>query len=122
MWAADTKEGVQPNRHWGVETYRASVAREDSERRREAAKEAAKEKQAAEQLERDRKQVCRALAKRPEGETKTALAALAGMGRDRLNMTLGSLLEDESVVMCEVVKPDRKTPRDGYKLADDNPP
>jgi hypothetical protein len=125
LWALNIAEGTNASldgRFWEVEVLPASEAREDSDRRRREAKEVAKLKQADEQIDRDRKRLCAAMAKHPDGETKTTLRTLAGMGGDRFNATLATLLSDGFVVECEVLKPGKKTPLPAYKLADENPP
>ena len=100
-----------------METFRAAEAREDSVRRQREAKALTKNKQAADRLEDDRHRICQALVKCPNGETKTSTRTLAGMSGERFNVALATLLDDGSMVMCDVFKPDRKAPREGYKLA-----
>ena len=122
LWALNVDEGTFPDRRWDIDVVRASEAREDTERRQQERKAEARERRADDQLERDRNRLCQVMARCPDGETKTALRTLAGMGGDRFNATLATLLNDDFVVTCDVVKPDRNTPREGYKLADTDPP
>jgi hypothetical protein len=52
----------------------------------------------------------------PAGETKSQLTSLARLGRDRGPRLLRELEKEERIEPCPVHKPDRKTPRSGYRL------
>jgi hypothetical protein len=114
LWALDIREGIAPERYWEVEVQRADEAREQATTRAEDAK----TRRAEQAVERDMERIRRAAARSPGGETKHVLSAYAGVSGRRLNVALAKLLDEGDLVPCEVPKPNRKTPYEGFKLAE----
>ncbi len=115
LWALNIDEGQFPNRTWDVEVLKAADARQDAAERIEAAKHSAAREAKERQLEADRKRLYDALRKFPDGETARTIRDAAGMSGSRFNVALSSLIGDEWVEPCEVMKSVRKTPYEGYK-------
>ena len=61
--------------------------------------------------------ICRALAKFPAGETGTVIRDAAGLNGTRFRQALAALIQDGDVVSCQVMKPNRSTPYEGYTLS-----
>ena len=74
-----------------------------------------------EKLQPDMQRLTRAMAalelKHPEGNAKTAIRDRSGVKGLRFDDALAALLDAGSVIECEFVRNDRKTPRQGYKLS-----
>ena len=123
LWALDVVEGVWDgpgSRYWQVDVMDADEARGAARDRQQERREADRQQQADDRLEADRQKVVNAMAKFPNGETKTEIRNRTDLSGTRFNSALASLLDDEEVVSCEVHKGNRRT-YDGYKLADETP-
>ena len=60
-----------------------------------------------------------ALAKLPEGASKTAIRDRCGVHHRRLSKVFASLLDEGVIVECEVLTGNHKTPKVGYRLKTD---
>jgi hypothetical protein len=115
--------GTSP-RQWNVETKTATEAIEQSqENKADRQADQAEQKRAA-QLEIDRKAMVRVLVKTKNGETKSALKDRLGIKQGRLDATIASLLDDETIVACEITRANKQT-YDAFKIneakhSDDN--
>jgi len=119
-WAVDLSEGVRTGdqgRFWAVEVTDPDEARHAARERHEAHKEADK----AARLEADKEKLCRAMARHPQGETATVLRDHAGLKSAAFKVALADLLNSGDAVPCELFKPNRKTPYEGYKLMEQTP-
>ncbi len=117
LWAVDVSEGTRATeggRFWNVNVMHADEARDAVEERKEAQKTA----KADAAVERDCERIKKALAKYPAGETAKALREAAGINSGRFGVALARLLDRYELVACEINKTCRKTPFDGYKLAE----
>jgi len=117
LWAVDISEGTRETeggRFWAVDVMSASEARSEVQNR----KEAQKQSQAGAAIERDCERIKNVLANYPAGETAKTLREVAGINSSRLGIALTKLLQRHEVDRCEIQKPCRKTPYDGYKLAE----
>jgi hypothetical protein len=79
-------------------------------------KEAAREAERQEALDRNKEAFVAVLARYPEGETKAVLKDEAGLNETRFRAALADLLSTRVVEPCKIVKPNRKTPYDAYRL------
>ena len=114
-WGLDVTEGSIDD--VGGQIWQAEVlTRDEVKQTADERKEAAKEKQAADKMDRDKQRVCNVLAGFLDGETKTTIRDRTGMNMPRVNVVVAALLNDGDVVTCEVTKGNRKTPMDGFKL------
>lgn len=100
-------------RGWKVELLSPDDVRKATANSREDINDA----KARERLGEDKASLARTMAKHPNGETKTAFRTAARMSGTRFNVALAELLNDGTVVTCDVVKANRKNPLEGYKLA-----
>ena len=71
----------------------------------------------AEKLDTLRRRFVKALAKYPAGETRDVIRGTAGMSGGEVNLVVPSLLDDGTITVCEVAKPNRRKPYAGYRLA-----
>lgn len=116
-WAVDVVQGRIGDvggRRWDVSVDTPREARSDVEARKDVEK-AAKVDAA---IEKDCERINKAVAKYPTGETAKILREVSGVNSSRFGVALARLLERCELKPCEIVKPCRKTPFDGYKLAD----
>jgi len=121
LWAVDVNEGTRATpggRFWDVNLLPANEARQQVEIHKEADKQSARQ----ERLEHDKQTVCNAMAKYPTGETKTVIRDGSGLHSSRFNPAFGELLAEAIVVPCTIIKGNRKTPIDAYKLKESNTP
>ncbi len=118
LWAVDVAEGTRETpggRFWKVNLMRADEAREQVQNRKEVKKQAERQ----ERLERDKRTICNTLVKFPNGESKTIARLAAEIHTSRFNPAFAQLVDEGSVVPCEIIRSNRKTPYAGFKLADD---
>ncbi len=111
--AEDSRKDVG-GRRWEVEVKAPRDAREAADDRREEAQATTRESR----LERDKQKICNAMAKFPAGETSSIIRDVAGLKASQFKAALAELLQADDVVPVEVQKSNRKTPYDGYKLAE----
>lgn len=115
LWALDISEGLRSDpggRCWEVSLQQPSEARDDVEKR----KAEEKAQRAAEQLEADRKAVCRAMARHSGGMTPSAIRDAASISGRRFPSVLAAMLERDEIERCDVRTGNQKTPKEGYKL------
>ncbi|RIK73194.1 MAG: hypothetical protein DCC68_25300 [Planctomycetota bacterium] len=113
LWGLDVNEGVYSRhtpRFWEPTIRTVNDARETAKRCEEKSKAEAKENKEADA----RAAVRKALAKQPDGCTKTDLKAMAQLNTDRLTLALTQLLDAGHVEVCELKKSKGKFP--GYRL------
>ncbi len=116
-WAVNVFEGTRhgdQGRHWAVEVTDPNEARQAARKAKEAAREAEK----TARLEADKAKLCKVMAPHRNGETKAVLRDAAGLKTPAFNAALADLLNSDDVVPCGVFKGNRKTPYDGYRLAE----
>jgi hypothetical protein len=119
LHALDVHEGALTDpggRRWEVEVLSPRDAREEVQDRREAERDTRAQKK----LEKQREKVIQALGKYPSGETKTVLRTTAGLHSTAFNQALGDLLTTGEAVLTDVFKSGKKTPLEGYCLAETN--
>jgi len=109
----DIDEGPHHSRRWEVDVLPAREIRRDKQGEMDR-KRAVK---AAAQIERDHLALVQAAAKHRDGETLKTLRTRAGFGGTRSDLALKSALDAGDLVPVEIIKPPRKTPFQGYKLA-----
>ena len=117
LWAVDISEGTRETeggRFWSVNVMHADEARDEVQDRKEAEKAA----RADATIERDCQRIKETAARYPQGETAKVLRERSGLNPSRFNAALPRLLDQYELVACEIMKTCRKTPFDGYKLAD----
>jgi len=110
----DIEEGVAPDRYWHVDVVPAG----DIYETRTTARDRDKAEREQQRHEADRQLVCNVLAKHPDGMTTKDIRSHARLSTDRANMAIASLLDDDMILACDVHKSNRKTPYQGYRLAD----
>ncbi|MFN0017720.1 MAG: AAA family ATPase [Pirellulaceae bacterium] len=98
-------------RQWNVTVGSAAEARHDAEQQRTAAKEA----QRAGKLTADMGKVKEALAKVPAGETSKWIRESTGLNTAPANAAIAELLKNEAIERCDIFKPNRKAPYEGFK-------
>jgi hypothetical protein len=115
LWGLNIEEGQYTgpgSRIWQVEVVKAEDVRDEVAESAAAARE---EKQ-NDKLAQSKRAFVRALAKHPGGETVKAIRDAAGLSGTIATMTLAALIEEGAVVACDVSKPNRKAPYEGYRL------
>ena len=120
LWALNINEGTRDapgGRYWQTDVVSADDARAAVVDRKEVDKQSKQQ----ERLERDKQTVCNALAKYPQGETKTVIRDGSGLHTSRFNPAFADFITEEIVIPCSVIKGNRKTPIDAYKLKEGNP-
>ena len=118
LWALNILEGAfsgNSPRGWQVDVMRPDEAIDqahdsESERKAEQA-----DKRLAAQLEADRKKLVKVLTKCPGGETKSTLRDRANLRPGRLGAAIESLLEDGSIVECQITR-DNGQDYAGFKI------
>ncbi len=101
-------------RSWTVDVQAPRDARRAAHDRRDAHR----EEEQREKLERNRKKVIDAMVKYRTGETKTVLRTTAGLHSTQFNAALADLLGTGEAEPCELFKSGKKTPLEGYRLAE----
>ncbi len=117
LWAIDIFEGVYDGhtlRRWDVSVRTADEVRQLVS----GARERQRQEQADERLERDKAAIVNALIKYPHGETKTVIRDASGLPTARANAATAALIRSGDIVPCEVAKPGRNAPYEGFKLID----
>jgi hypothetical protein len=124
LWAVDVSEGVYDGRtprHWDVRVTGAEEARETAREATQAAKDQARAKDQAVRVGDAKQRIIDALVKFPDGETPRGVRVACGLNPARFDPALAALIREGSIVPCDIGKANRKTPYEGYKLADDDP-
>ncbi len=119
-WSVHVSEGTQDSgsgRYWRPEVSPPAEARERDKAEREATQEA----KARERIEADKRKIIETLAKPrcKTGESKSVIRDTSGVRSRRFDVAFADLLEDGTVVPCQVSKANRNPPYDGYKLAEE---
>jgi hypothetical protein len=121
-WALDIAEGVYDGRtprQWQVGLMRADEARQEAERRQEAAKDENRKASSEAQLEADRKAVVAIMVKMPERTgTKTEIKERSHLSTPRVSTAIASLADDGTIVECETTKGNNR-PYPAWKLKGD---
>jgi hypothetical protein len=107
-------------RVWEVSVLKPKDVIASEALRQEDAKEEQAETRAKARQEASLRKLEEALAKRPEGDTLSGLADLAGMSRKRAREGLDELLERGKVTPCTVIKGSGNRENEGYRLANTN--
>lgn len=117
QWGLDVREGVfapGSSRYWQVNLLEVeTIVQEQANRKAEKAK-ARRSKHVPD----DQQKILAVLARRSDGETKTQIKTLTGLRSDRFAAAWPELLKAGTVVPCEFMKANRKTPSNGYRLAE----
>lgn len=123
LWALDVNEHADASgrpQGWSVTVRPASetqAAVEDERSAQEDRRLAAEKVRFEKRLETDKAKVVKALGKRPGGETKNQIRALANISSDaRTVAAIASLLEEGQIEEADVFKSGKKTPHPGFKL------
>lgn len=117
-YSIDIDEGtIASGRYWHPTVTPLTEAKAQAAKAAEEEKARRADEKNQARLEDDKRRVCAALVKFASGETANVLKTAAGISGNRFNVAIASLIQDGDVVPCEVSKPDRKTPREGYRLA-----
>ena len=58
------------------------------------------------------------MTKYPAGETPTTIRNHSGISGNRFGIVLAALVDDGTVIQCEIIKGNQKTPRPAYKLVE----
>jgi hypothetical protein len=59
------------------------------------------------------------LVKFKDGETAKTIKEAAGVSGTVAKQAFAALIQDGSIAPCEIMKPNRKTPYEGYKIVED---
>ena len=121
IWALDVDEGTRDDvegRKWDVSLKAVNDARKEAKNYKEEAKEAKR----LSQLEDDMRAICNVMVAFPNGETKTAIRESSPLNPRRFNPAFAELISNRDIVLCNVVKSNRKSPYKGFKLAEDAHP
>ena len=121
-WAMDVDEGHPDDpggRRWDVVVKPAEDARNEARDREQGAREAKRDETQNARIEADSKRIVNVLVKYPAGETKRVIRDAAGLPGTRFSLALSNLLSDGDVVPCDVLKGNRETPFEGYRLKDE---
>lgn len=121
LWAVDVHQGHVGDvggRVWDVSVTSPDEAQDAVEDQREAEQETKRQ----EKLERDKRIICNTMAKFSDGETKSIIKDTSGLFSGRFNTAMAALLTDGAVIPCDVRKSCRKTPYQGFKLAEHDTP
>jgi len=126
LWALDVEEGVWDgpgSRHWKIAVMDGTDARGADRARKEDAREEAKEAARREKVDAAKKLICETMAKAAfrNGETLSVIRDATGLHTRQFRPAFAELIEAGDVVPCDIFKPNRKKPYDGYKL-NDTPP
>lgn len=121
LWAVDVAEGVRSEtteRQWSVEVRPASEARSEAEKGREDRRELERNERAATRLANDKAMIVNTLTRLGEPATGKTIRDHAGMRSDRFTPAVAELLREGIVEACEVIKCNRITPYEGFRLKD----
>jgi replicative DNA helicase len=116
LWAIDVNEGTgdaSTGRQWEVTVSSAADARQ-------AVKDRHRETRQAEQAERlaeNATTIRAAMQRYPDGNTKSQIREACG-GFRGFPVAFAAMIQSGAVIPCQVVKNNRKTPYDGFKLAE----
>jgi hypothetical protein len=118
LWKLHMEEHAaraSPGRVWHPEvTPRVEAVQADRTARQQAG-----EATQRETIERHKDQILQAVAMfGPQGETQAIIRAAVGLSGSRFGAALGELIRERTILPCEVQKPNRKTPYQGYRLAE----
>jgi hypothetical protein len=116
-WGIDISEGThdtEGGRFWGVSV----IDGRDIMHERTDRKEVEKTERAEAAAERDCERLKEAMARFPDGETAKALRELVGFSGNKFSVALARLIRRTEVEHCEIIKPNRRTPYDAYRLKD----
>ena len=114
LWALDVNEGTRQDdggRRWEYELKGSSEARDEATRAIEEKRRETRNRQ----YEIDRSRILKVVARNPKGETKTAIRDAAGVRSAAFNVVLADLLEEQTVVRCEITKNNHRT-YEGFRL------
>ncbi|MBI3464900.1 MAG: hypothetical protein HY000_17865 [Planctomycetes bacterium] len=110
LWAVDIHEGAYDGmtpRRWDVTVMGADEARSEvKEEKQQAKKDDA------------RTRLLLTLQQFPSGETREALKEAAGVSSSIAALAIGELVASREVVPCKIRKGNRKSPYDGFRLAE----
>jgi hypothetical protein len=109
-------QGSQP-RVWNVHVLKPKDVISAEANRKEEAKEQQAESRAKMRLDANRRRMAFALHQKPEGDTLTGLADLAGLSRKRAKEGIEVLIEKGVAIPCKVTKGRGRREIDGFKLA-----
>lgn len=114
--ALDIAVGKLPNRHWKVNVCNPDEAGCAAKER----KADAKRKDKSQNIERDLLKLLDAMARFPDGETKTELSRESHLSGAAVGKAIEIGLSRRQIVPCQIFKGNHKSPRDAYKLAGDD--
>jgi hypothetical protein len=123
-WALDINEGTRATsggRFWDVQVNGAEEARQAMRDRQQEARDRGKEEAGQRKMDQHRSKIVQAMLKHPDGETPKAIREAAGLNGGDFGKALASLITDGTVTQCAITKGNRRTPYDGYKLAEETP-
>lgn len=117
LWAVDVEEGTRQDidgRRWEIDLHAPHEARSLAAE----TKQQERQRREADQLQHDKTAALGILAKFHMGITKTNLRDRAGLAK-RFEGVLAALIEDGSIETCDVFTGNHKTPKEGYKIKED---
>ncbi len=121
LWGLNIDEGeYHPDavRRWDVQVLSADEARQATRAAAEAGREKDKDARRDAQLQEAKRKIVEAMLKFPEGETKSLIRDTAGLKTTVFAPAFAELLQDRTVVPCEVHKSSRQSPYPAFKLAE----
>jgi hypothetical protein len=122
LWALDINEGAfdgSTPRTWDVSVMKADEARQQAQVAIEDRRADAKNQKQQAGVDAAKRRLVYAAQKFKEGETAKALKDAAGVSGTMARLALAELINAGDLVPVEIVKPNRKTPYEGYRLKDD---
>jgi hypothetical protein len=115
LHALDVFEGVGDQRTWQVDVLSADdVRKTDQDAKGKAKVEAEQSK-----VETAKRALVAVLVKFKDGETAKTIKEAAGVSGTVAKQAFAALIQDGSIAPCEIMKPNRKTPYEGYKIVED---
>ena len=113
----DVSEGTDlENRLWDVTLRSLGELNDDSADRKLAAREEKQQRSEQRQCEKDVAALRKALEKYPKGETLNAIGSGVKLSPRRIKAAMDQLLDEGSVLTCEITKQNRKQPYEAYRL------